>query len=70
MSDTNPTTLSRRVGRTLWQGYTPDMSDADIRTAYERKYGVLPMEVLRSASIVLVGPVIEKESEVVYNESV
>lgn len=61
--DTNLTTLTRNVGKTIWQGYSPDMSDADIRAAYQRKYGVLPMEVLRQASIVLCGPVNEIAQE-------
>lgn len=49
--------LSRNPSRTLWQGYSPDMTDEAIRAAYTVKYGSHPRELLRQVSIVLCGPV-------------
>ena len=50
-------TLSRRLGKTLWQGYSPDMTDDAIRAHFTEKWGYAPAEVLRQSSIVLAGPV-------------
>lgn len=61
-SNTNPATLSRRIGKTIWQGYSPDMSDDAIRDRFMVKYGYGAQEVLRGPSIVLAGPVIQNDA--------
>lgn len=50
--------LSRQLGKTLWYGYSPDLSDAQAIERFTARYGQAPKEVIRGASVVLAGPVI------------
>ena len=43
---------------TFW-GISPDATDEEGRQAFERKFGVLPAEVVRFASVLLMGPIVE-----------
>ena len=45
----------------LWQGYTPDISDETAADAFRAKYGYEPKKQKRYASILLVGPIFEEE---------
>lgn len=61
--DASPT-LSRNISRTAWFGYSPDLTDSQVIALYTVRYGQVPKEVLRGASIVLCGPVPETLPEV------
>lgn len=60
MNMDTPTLPSRRLSKTLWYGYSPDMSDTQVVIAYTLRFGQAPQEILRGRAVVLASPVAQK----------
>lgn len=45
-----------RAGK-LYQGYTPDPENGDLRRAFRATYGAEPEELIKTGGAVLVGPI-------------
>ena len=50
------------------QGYTPDTTDDDVLTEFQRKFDSTPEEIIRTAGCVLAGPIPDAESPPVEDE--
>lgn len=45
-----------------WWGFTPDVTDAEARALFKRRFGVEPAEIHRGKAIVLAGPIPERDA--------